>query len=138
MPLISQASKLERLLMFCCHNFTPKTSSLNMSFSQTISNVYPQIFGLLSAMLTLCYEIPSFDAMNARLIAEGKRNRWLFANPQKLGSHLMKNAQELYQKVACDRSVIKNSILAKLIKTLLPFWDKKVNFFFRFLGMNII
>merc|ERR1719468_1326337 len=76
-------------------------------------------------MLTLCYEIPSFDAMNARLIAEGKRNRWLFANPQKLGSHLMKNAQELYQKVACDRSVIKNSILAKLIKTLLPFGTRR-------------
>ena len=81
-------------------------------------------------MLTLCYEIPSFDPMNARLEAEGKRNRWLFANPEKLGNHLMKNASDLYQKVACDRSVIKNSILAKLIKTLLPFWDMKVNIHF--------
>ena len=79
--------------------------------------------------------------MNARLKAEGKHKKryqniffqffeyyfsWVFANPEKLGAHCMKLARELYQKIACEKAMIKEGILAHLIQTLMPFWRKEV------------
>ena len=38
----------------------------------------------------------------------------------------MKLARELYQKIACEKAMIKEGILAHLIQTLMPFWRKEV------------
>ena len=58
-----------------------------------------------------------------------KNSRWVFANPEKLGAHCMKSARELYQKIACDKSMIREGMLARIIVTLVPFWNSKVTLF---------
>ena len=34
----------------------------------------------------------------------------------------MNSIRELYQKIACDKSVIKSSVLTRIISTMSPFW----------------
>ena len=52
--------------------------------------------------------------------------RWVFANPDKLAAHCMKSARELYPMIACDKSMIREGMLARIIEALVPFWSTKV------------
>ena len=53
--------------------------------------------------------------------------RWILANHVRLGGQILKAIRELYQKIACDKSVIRNGILSRIITHLNPFWVNSVS-----------
>ena len=100
-------------------------------------SVYPVIFEVYLSILKMCQNPPEFKKMNARFVADGKKTRsdqfiikyiqqfnfrWVIPNYLKLGAHILNSIRELYQKIACDKSVIKSSVLTRIISTMSPFW----------------
>ena len=55
-------------------------------------------------------------------------SRWVLPNHVRLGGQILKAIRELYQKIACEKSVIKEGILARIITHLNPFWLDSVSF----------
>ena len=74
----------------------------------------------------VCREI--YDLIFFRRVVNNHWFRWILANHVRLGGQVLKAIRELYQKIACDKSVIRNGILSRIITHLNPFWVNSVSF----------
>lgn len=86
--------------------------------TQSGNEIYPEIFKYLLQNVEYSNSPPKYGNLTDNKVNKNGKPKWICVNCNSFAEYCIGLTVELYKKIACDKNVIKQSVLTAIIKTL--------------------